>query len=354
VTVRTAERIARRTLAALRVPLTIEGRQSPLRGSIGIALAFPPAGAPLSSDLLLRNAHVAMYQAKLAGKGRYEIFDANMNGTAMTRIQLRADLERAMEQEEFAFHYQPFVDLATGQPRGVEALLRWLDPARGTVAPGDFLAVAEEAGMIAPIGRWVLEEAVEQARRWRAAGMWPAPAAGGAPMLGVNLSVSQLRDPELVEHLVRVIARSGLDPADIVLEITESVLREDTEERIAELQELKRSACGSRSTTSASATAHSAICGACRSTSSGSTRAFVSGLETSANDRTVARAILELGGTLGLDVIAEGIETDAQRRILLDLGCTTGQGFLLGRPVAPGGGAPAAASAGELSRPRAN
>jgi diguanylate cyclase (GGDEF)-like protein/PAS domain S-box-containing protein len=335
VTVRTAERIARRTLAALRVPFTIEGRQTPLRGSIGIALASPAGGPPLSSDLLLRNADVAMYQAKLAGKGRYEIFDTTMNGTAMTRIQLRADLERAMEQREFALYYQPFVDLATGQPRGVEALLRWLDPTRGVVLPGDFLSVAEDSGLIAPIGRWALEEAVEQARRWRAAGMWPAPAAGGAPMLSVNLSVSQLRDQQLVGHLERVIARSELDPADIVLEITESVLLEDTEERIAELQELK--AVGVRLAIDDFGIGYSSFSYLRRLPVDilKLDRAFVSGLETSVNDRTVARAIIELGRTLGLDVIAEGIETDAQRRILLDLGCTTGQGFLLGRPVPP-------------------
>jgi diguanylate cyclase (GGDEF)-like protein/PAS domain S-box-containing protein len=333
VTVRTAERIAHRILEALRVPFTIDGRKTPLRGSIGIALTTPSTPGSLSSDLLLRNADVAMYQAKLAGKGRYAIFDPRMNGTALTRIELRADLERAMERREFELFYQPFVELATGRPTGAEALLRWHDPVRGTVMPGDFLPVAEDSGLIAPIGRWAIEEAVAQARTWRAAGVWPPAASADAPMLSVNLSVSQLRDPELAGHLERVIARSGIRPSDLVLEITESVLLEDTEERIAELHELKD--IGVRLAIDDFGIGYSSFSYLRRLPVDilKLDRAFVSGLATSENDRTVARAIIELGRTLGLDVIAEGIETDEQRRILLELGCTTGQGYLLGRPA---------------------
>ena len=333
VTVRVAEGVARRVLEALREPFTLHGRAMAMRASIGIAVTGSDDVELEDADTLLRNADVAMYQAKLKGKGRYEIFAPSMHGAAMARLQLRTDLERALERGELELVYQPIVELAGGEHAGVEALLRWNHAEQGTLVPTTFLAAAEETGLLVPIGRWALETACRQAVAWRANGGWQT--AGGAQrLMSVNLSVAQLRDPTLVERVRRALVEHELPPGTLVLEITESALLDDTEERIAQLRAFKN--LGVLLAIDDFGTGYSSFSYLRRLPIDilKLDRSFVSTIDTRPDDRIVASAILDLGRTLGLRVIAEGIETAAQREVLAELGCELGQGFLFGRPAA--------------------
>ena len=332
VTVRVAEGVARRVLEALREPFMLHGRALAMRASIGIAVTGHEEVEADDADTVLRNADVAMYQAKLKGRGRYEIFAPSMHGAAMARLQLRTDLERALERGELEVVYQPIVELATGQHAGVEALLRWNHTEQGTLVPTTFLAAAEETGLLVPIGRWGLETACRQAVDWRQQGAWHT--AGGAQrLMSVNLSVAQLRDPTLVERVRRALVEHELPPGTLVLEITESALLDDTEERINELRALKD--LGVLLAIDDFGTGYSSFSYLRRLPIDilKLDRSFVSTIDSRPDDRIVASAILDLGRTLGLRVIAEGIETASQREVLADLGCELGQGFLFGRPA---------------------
>jgi predicted signal transduction protein with EAL and GGDEF domain len=328
VTVRVAEGVARRVLEALRQPFTILDRTLHMRASVGIAMSGHDEAE--TSDTVLRNADVAMYQAKLAGKGRYEIFAPSMHGAALARLQLRTDLERALERDELEVLYQPIVELATGEHAGVEALLRWNHAEQGTLVPTTFLAAAEETGLLVPIGRWTLQTACAQAAAWREANSWHT-AGGAARLVSVNLSVAQLRDPTLTERVRSALVEHQLPPGSLVLEITESALLDDTEERIAELHALKE--LGVLLAIDDFGTGYSSFSYLRRLPIDilKLDRSFVSTIDTRPDDRVVASAILDLGRTLGLRVIAEGIETAAQREVLAELGCELGQGFLFGR-----------------------
>jgi diguanylate cyclase (GGDEF)-like protein/PAS domain S-box-containing protein len=333
VTVRVAEGVARRVLDALREPFTVLGRSIAMRASVGISVTGHEGTDATDADTLLRNADVAMYQAKLAGKGRYEIFVPAMHGAAIARLQLRTDLERALERDELEVLYQPIVELATGEQAGVEALLRWNHAEQGTLLPTTFLAAAEETGLVVPIGRWTLEAACRQAAAWRDQGAWQT-AGGAARLVSVNLSVAQLRDTTLLERLRRALVEYRLPPGSLVLEITESALLEDTEERISGLYALKD--LGVLLAIDDFGTGYSSFSYLRRLPIDilQLDRSFVSTIDARADDRVVANAILDLGRTLGMRVIAEGIETDAQREVLTELGCELGQGFLFGRPAA--------------------
>ncbi|HET7685463.1 MAG TPA: EAL domain-containing protein, partial [Candidatus Limnocylindria bacterium] len=332
VTIRVAEGVARRVLEALRKPFVVHGRTLHMRASVGIAVSGHDAVDHDDADALLRNADVAMYQAKLSGRGRYEIFASAMHGAALARLELRSDLERALERGELEVLYQPIVELATGEHAGVEALLRWNHGEQGTLVPTTFLAAAEETGLVVPIGRWALETACRQAEAWRDAGAW-GTAAGAPRLVSVNLSVAQLRDATLVERVRRALVDHRLPAGSLVLEITESALLDDTEERIAQLRALKE--LGVLLAIDDFGTGYSSFSYLRRLPIDilKLDRSFVSTIDTRKDDRVVASAILDLGRTLGLRVIAEGIETAAQRDILTELGCELGQGFLFGRPA---------------------
>jgi EAL domain-containing protein (putative c-di-GMP-specific phosphodiesterase class I) len=309
-----------------------------MRASIGIAIAgLGPeasdvdAGAEVDdADAVLRNADVAMYQAKLAGKGRYEIFAREMHGAAIARLQLRTDLEAALERGELEMVYQPIVSIASGEIAGVEALLRWHHAEHGTLLPSTFLVAAEETGLLVPIGRWGLDDACRQAAEWRRQGTWQT-SDGAQRLMSVNLSVSQLRDRHLVENVRRALDEHQLAPGSLVLEITESALLDDTEERIAELRALKD--LGVLLAIDDFGIGYSSFSYLRRLPVDilKLDRSFVVSIDTRTDDRIVANAILDLGRTLGLRVIAEGIETAAQRDVLADLGCELGQGYLFGR-----------------------
>ncbi len=222
-----AVRVAQRIIEALRAPVEVAGREVFASTSIGIATGDRHAGD------LLRQADVAMYRAKAEGKGRYALFEAGMQAEVLERLDLEADLQRAEERGELELHYQPIMALATGQVAGVEALLRWRHPGRGWSGPISFIPLAEETGLIHPIGRFVVREACRQAASWRADG-----GLAGLTM-NVNISGRQLEDPALLDVVAGALRETGLDPGALVLEITETVLMEDTEATIERLRTLR-------------------------------------------------------------------------------------------------------------------
>ncbi len=327
---RDATRVAERIAACLRAPLTLAGHEIAVTASIGIALAAAGRGRP---DELLRDADLAMYRAKARGKARYEIFDASMNARALERLALEADLRRALERGQLRLHYQPQVELATGRIAGAEALARWEHPERGLVPPGEFIPLAEETGLILPLGWWALEEACRQARAW---GRDAGGAAGDRPpTISVNLSARQFQQPGLAAGVARVLCKTGLDPRRLHLELTESVVMEPAEATIATLQELK--AQGVRLAIDDFGTGYSSLSYLKRFPVDllKIDRSFVAGLDRDAEDTAIVGAVVTLARALGLAVAAEGVETAGQLARLRDLGCDLGQGRYLAEPLAP-------------------
>jgi diguanylate cyclase (GGDEF)-like protein len=324
------ERVAERVIAALRPTFVLEGREVSVSASIGIATGRE------EPETLLRNADVAMYRAKRLGKGRFARFEQHMHEDLVQRLELEADLRRALERDEFELHYQPILDLDAGTIVAVEALLRWRHPERGLVAPLDFIPIAEETGLILPLGRWVLQEACRQVACWQR----DVPSAH-ALAVTVNLSAQQLQ-PGLVADVAA--ALSYLDPRSLVLEITETVLLEDTEATIETLRELKE--LGVRIAIDDFGTGYSSLRYLTRFPADilKIAKPFVDALgNRGAAESALAQTIVALGSTLRLDTVAEGIEHASQERRLVGLGCSFGQGFLYSPPV------PAAELAGLLA-----
>src|SRR5258708_15256296 len=222
--------VAERVMATLALPFAVQDTEVLLHASIGVVTSQPPD----SAETLLRHADVAMYRAKTRRTGGYEVFEPSMQEAVNARHELKADLHRALERDELVLHYQPIVALQTGELTGVEALVRWRHPHRGLVLPLDFVPLAEETGLIVPIGQWVLEEAGAQAQRWR-------EKRPGAPPLTMNVNVSsrQLQDARVVEAMVAAVSASRLGPSDLVIEITESVLLDDMETVVGSLERLR-------------------------------------------------------------------------------------------------------------------
>ena len=319
--VRTTERL----LAALQAPFRISGREVFSHASVGIAMGSP---GRTGADDLLRDADMAMYLAKGKGKSRYELFEPALHATLLGRLQLQAELHQALERGDFILHYQPIVALETGRTVGVEALLRWRHEERGTVPPLEFIALAEETGLIVPIGRWVLEEACAQARRWR--DRFPAEP---PRMMSVNLSARQLQDPGFVDAVAAALATSGLDPDELVLEITENVLLEHTEATVDRLAALRR--LGVRIAMDDFRTGYSSLAYLHRFPIDilKIDRSFVEALAGGREEGALVRAIMKLGETLRLETVAEGIESARQVTQLRSMGCRLGQGYLFDRPL---------------------
>jgi diguanylate cyclase (GGDEF)-like protein/PAS domain S-box-containing protein len=292
--------------------------------SIGIALA---SGARSRPEALVENADAAMYRAKARGGNRREVFDQAMRARAKRRLAMHSSLYRAVERGEFRILYQPIHCLGSGRPVGVEALVRWEHPDRGLIGPDEFIALAEETGLIVPIGNQVLREACRQAREWQATGH----------RLGikVNLSARQFVHPNLAGVVAEILAETGIDPALVYLEITETVLMEDVESTSGALTELK--SLGVSLTVDDFGTGYSSLAYLKRFPVDELKidRDFVGGLITDQEDSAIVAAIINLAHTLGLVAVAEGVETAEQLERLRELGCDIGQGYYFGRPLPP-------------------
>jgi diguanylate cyclase (GGDEF)-like protein len=315
-----ARATARRIIAALGQPLTVSGREVFLQASVGIAI-----GRNEASDLL-RNADVAMYTAKTQAAGRFEIFEPTMHEQIMKRLELEADLRHAVERGELRLCYQPIVELQTSRLQGVEALLRWHHPHKGLVMPSQFIPVAEETGLIVPIGRWVLQEACQQLASWR------HNSAGAPAWVSVNLAAGQLRQAALVEDVRTTLQAAALPPNALVLEITETAAAEDVDAVARLLRRLRQ--LGVRIAIDDFGTGYSSLRYLKRLPVDilKIAKPFVDDLG-SPQGRGLVKAIIDLGESLNLATVAEGIETETQRNTLLTLGTDLGQGYHLGRPL---------------------
>jgi diguanylate cyclase len=320
-----ATRTARRILEVLREPVDVRGRAVTLRGSVGIALSDDPEG---DVDSLIRDADVAMYTAKKRGGGRYVVFEEDMRAGVADRLELELELRRALSQDQLTVHYQPTVNLGTGEIVGAEALLRWNHRTRGPVSPAVFIPLAEESGLIVPIGQWVLEQACQQARKWQDAFPTREPLS-----LSINVSPIQLARDEFVRDVERILRQTGVQPQTITLEITEGALMEDTDASTTALAQLK--ALGVRLAIDDFGTGYSSLNYLQRMPIDilKIDRSFVSRIDKGGDDLAFARAIVELARSLSLKTIAEGIELETQAECLDQLGCDLGQGFLYARAV---------------------
>jgi len=320
----TPQAVAGRLLKAFERPFTIHRKQVQVHASIGIAVEAHAATTP---EELLRNADLAMYMAKQRGKSRYELYEERMHEAAIRRLELKASLERAIAEEKLEVYYQPIVELRDGAVVGFEALLRWRDSDGQFVSVPEVISLAEETGLIAPIGRFVLREACRQALEW--------VAPGGAPMhVAVNVSASQLEQGSVVRDVRAALRLSGLDPSALVIEITESTLIHDSLSALRELRGLRK--LGVRLALDDFGTGYSSL-GRLRHLPFNIVkidRSFVSRI-TQEQEGAVVQSILEMATTMGLEVVAEGIETQAQLLALRARGCRLGQGYHFSRPVPP-------------------
>ena len=347
------EIVAGRILAGLRAPIDIDGRTIVPLGSMGVAMATTDR---TSAETLLRAADLAMYDAKLRGKGGYALFQDGMQQAAMRRVELENDLRRAVRQDELLLHYQPIVEVPSGRITGVEALVRWNHPTKGLVPPNDFIPVAEDSELVVDLGRWVLWEAATQLKDWHDRYPEAKPFS-----MSVNVAARQLVSPWLVQEVERVIDTTGVDPSSLVLEITEGALMSDTEPIEQTLVRLR--ALGVRLAIDDFGTGWSSL-SRLRSFPVDKLkidRAFVREIDAADDPAPLIAAIVSMAHSLGLQIVAEGVETIEQLACLNNLGCEEVQGYLLSRPVvsealesllaAPGGllVGPEVQSAGEVS-----
>jgi predicted signal transduction protein with EAL and GGDEF domain len=313
--------VAERIAQALTGSFEVNGHEVFLSASIGIVVARDHAARP---DALLRDADAAMYQAKERGKSRYALFEGGMRLRATERLRIEGELRRAIERDELIVHYQPQVRLETGAIVGVEALVRWEHPQRGRIFPDEFIGVAEESGLIVPIGEWVLAQACRQSRLW-------AGAHAGL-QVAVNISPRQLADRHLCDAIDRALEESGLAPDRLCLEITESALIDDAEAGLSTLRRLKE--MGVQLAIDDFGVGFSSL-SQIRNLPPVNVlkidRSFISGLGREREDSAIVAAVIGMAHSLGLTAVGEGIETAEQATELIHLGCDLGQGHHFSR-----------------------
>ncbi|MBI2307953.1 MAG: EAL domain-containing protein [Rhodocyclales bacterium] len=318
-----ATQVCAKLIESIGQPFPIEGQDFFVTASIGVA--FFPEDAD-DSRTLIRNADTAMYQAKLAGKNVFELFMPAMNVNVKKRVSLESSLRNALQNDELSLHYQPKIDLMSRQVLGFEALLRWHSPEHGNVSPADFIPIAEDSGLIVPIGEWVITRALGDLRVWNTSRRQKLHVA-------VNLSTRQLRVDNITRRIAQLIGESAV-PADwLELELTESMVMENVHAQIETFQQLQE--LGVKLAIDDFGTGYSSMSYLKRLPidTLKIDRSFVSDLPKDSNGLAIATAIVALGHSLGLTVIAEGIETTAQAEALLNLGCDLGQGYLFARPM---------------------
>ncbi|WP_061288445.1 putative bifunctional diguanylate cyclase/phosphodiesterase [Azotobacter vinelandii] len=318
-----AAKIAGKLIETIRQPYSIEHHELFVSASVGIAV-YPDDG--LAPHELLVNADAAMYHAKEQGRDGYCFFENSMNANTQEQLRLLQDLRHALERDELRLHYQPKLIAPAGPIIGVEALLRWQHPERGLLSPDQFLPLAEKTGLIVPIGNWVLDEACAQIQRWRAAGhtSWN---------IAVNLSASQFAHAKLIDSVRTALQRHGLEAHNLTLEITESTAMRDADSSLAVLEQL--AAMGVGISIDDFGTGYSSLLYLKRLPANELKidRGFVNELGQGGDDAAIVSAIIALGRTLGLKIVAEGVETPEQQKHLTRLGCNLLQGYLLGRPM---------------------
>ena len=321
-----ALRVAERVQDALSQPFTLNGQEVFTTVSIGITTSATHYETP---EAVLRDADTAMYRAKSRGGARSEVFDREMRDRAVARLQLETDLRRAVERGEFRLFYQPIISLATRRIAGFEALVRWQHPDRGLILPEEFIRVAEETTIIVPLGWWIVRQACQQMREWQLQRETP-----DAMTISVNLSPKQFTQANLAEGVTKILAETGLPSSCLVLEITESTIMESTDCASAVLAELKQ--LGVQLAIDDFGTGYSSLSYVHRFplNSLKIDRSFVSEMGAQGERSEIVRAIVNLAHNLGLEVIAEGIETQSQLDHLTTLGCDYGQGYLFSMPVA--------------------
>ena len=350
-----AIQVAERILEALRAPLPLTAREVTVTPSIGIAVGTRAAKVPFEGVLedsaragaqaeeLLRNADAAMYEAKRKGRARYEIFQATMSVAALKRLNLENDMRRAIERNELVAFYQPKVVLETGDVIGMEALIRWNHPERGLVPPLDFIPLAEETGLIVPLGWWMFEEVCRQTQLWQEQfADHPAhkfmlskghDSSALFPLIAINISARQLHEPGLLDQVSRLLKLTSLNPHSVVLEITEHVVMEETEATVSRLHALKK--LGVRLAIDDFGTGYSSMSylHSFPLDFLKIDRRFVAGLGQEGSNSVIVSSMVELAHNLGLTVIAEGVEIERERQRLCQMGCALAQGYFFARPM---------------------
>jgi diguanylate cyclase (GGDEF)-like protein/PAS domain S-box-containing protein len=317
------EAVARKILAALGKPMLILGRECTVTASIGICLYPRDADDPQS---LMKNADTAMYRTKESGKNNYQFYSEALNSNSLERLAMETSLRRGLQRDEFFLHYQPRVDLGSGTVTGVEALIRWKHPQLGIVPPAKFIPIAEESGAIVELGRWVLDTACAQAAAWQKQGL-------AALRMAVNISARQFANQDLVKQIAEALQQSGLAAQWLEVELTESVVAQNLQRAAIVLSQIR--GFGARLALDDFGTGYSSLAQLKRFPiqTLKVDRSFVSGLPHDKDDAAITQAIIAMGRSLGLVVIAEGVETEAQKQFLSRHGCKEMQGFLFSRPL---------------------
>jgi diguanylate cyclase (GGDEF)-like protein/PAS domain S-box-containing protein len=314
-----------RILDSLRTPFSLDGHEVFVTASIGVALS---GNSDLSADEFVRNADIAMYRAKSLGKAGFVVFDDAMHASAVSRLRMESDLRQATKRGEFQLHYQPIVSLRTGKVRSFESLLRWYHPERGLICPDDFIALAEETKLILPMGLWVVRTAADQLRKWQMQ-------FGTSPPLSisVNLSCRQFCQPDLVQQVEKTLLETGLDPRCLNMEITESAIMEHVESASSALSKLK--SVGIKLSMDDFGKGYSSLSYLHQFPfdTLKIDRSFISSIGDSGEHTEIVRTIISLAKCLGLEVVAEGVETESQLYQLRNLGCHFAQGYFFSRPL---------------------
>jgi diguanylate cyclase (GGDEF)-like protein/PAS domain S-box-containing protein len=317
--------IARNILSAAMKPVVILGQECRVTASVGVCI-FPDAAADEQS--VMKNADMAMYLAKEQGKNNYQFYTINMKAHSVERLTLETNLRRALERHELFIHYQAKVDFKSGEITGVEALLRWENPELGSISPAQFIPLAEETGLIVPIGLWVLQSACAQNVAWQRQGLPPV-------CMAVNLSMRQLSDENLTREIAAVLEETGMDPSLLELEVTESMIMHNSERAVRVLTDIK--ALGVRLAIDDFGTGYSSLAHLKRFPidTLKVDRSFIREIPSDPEDRAITEAIIAMGKTLSLTVVAEGVETPEQQAFLSERSCDEMQGFYFSVPVAP-------------------
>jgi diguanylate cyclase (GGDEF)-like protein len=310
-------------IANFTAPFKFDNQELTTSISVGVAI-YPEDGADF--ETLLKKADMAMYRAKDAGRNTYRFFNEEMNSEAIDQITLHAGLRRALEEKQFVLHYQPQINMGSGALIGAEALIRWEHPELGMIPPGRFIPIAEETGLIIEIGDWVLHEACREAARWRRAGMFE-------PVVAVNLSALQFKRGNIESSVLHALQESGIEPDMLELELTESILIQDTENVLATVQRLKL--MGVKLSIDDFGTGYSSLSYLKRFKVDKLKidQSFVRDLANNADDAAIVRAVIQMARSLGLQTIAEGVENERALELLRLYHCDEAQGYFISRPI---------------------